>query len=292
MFVVRKHLRPTSFISPLARYLEKNTLQCTSKPLSTTSPQHTEEEDTNIQENPFYEKYKNKIAKAKKDGTYEAPNKYSRVLHRESQSWKKNIENLEKRFTEKRKDEGRISGLKLPANLDSLIKMELFVDKSADEISKLWTDYWSAKETVCAVVTNNVFATMEPRIKECPMFLYPLPREQGYEFYIAQFNEFHCFCTSLINYQVHGEDAPWEVCFKFYPELKDSKGIVLMTSEFDASKLSILEVQYLAQLQQLFYANPTEERYELMRTFNHFPDKFKYMDVVKEIESGDFIIRK
>lgn len=206
----------------------------------------------------------------------------------------KNIENLEKKLSEKKKkeEEGKISGLSLPAKLDELIKMELFVDKSSEEISKLWTEYWSTKETICAVITKDVFDSMAPRIKDCPMFLYPLPREHGYEFYLAQFTEYHCFCTSLINYQVHGGDAPWNLCFKFYPELKDTKGIVLMTSEFDASQLSIMEVQYLAQLQQLFYGNPTDERYELMKQFNHTPDSFKYMDVVKEIESGGFIVKK
>ena len=113
------------------------------------------------------------------------------------------------------------------------------------------------KDTVCAVISKDVFDSMLSIIKECPLFLYPLPRDQGYEFYLTQFNDGgHCFCTSLINYQVHGEDAPWQLCFKFYHDLKETKGIVLMASEFDSSMLNIMEVQYFAQLQQLFYANP------------------------------------
>lgn len=295
MFVIRKHLRPTSFVSPLSKYLDKSATACV-KNLTTSKPTNEKEESEAIEQNPFYEKYKQKIDKVKEETEVQqqpSGSRFNKYLHRETQEWKKNIEGLEKKFTDKKsKEEGRISGLKLPAQLDQLIKMELFVDKSADEISKLWTEYWAGKDTVCAVINRDVFDSMTPRIKDNPMFLYPLPREQGYEFYLAQFTDMHCFYTSLINFQVHGEDAPWQVCFKFYPELKDSKGIVLMTSEFDNSQLNILEVQYLAQLQQLFYASPSEERAELMRLFNHQPDNFKYMDVVKEIESGDFIIRK
>jgi len=295
MFVIRKHLRPTSYVFPLARYLNKPQNVTVKKSFTTTQRSCAEEEENTLEDNPYYEKYKQKIKQAKaSEVNYASPNMYNRALQKETQSWKKNIENLEKKLSEKKKkeEEGKISGLSLPAKLDELIKMELFVDKSSEEISKLWTEYWSTKETICAVITKDVFDSMAPRIKDCPMFLYPLPREHGYEFYLAQFTEYHCFCTSLINYQVHGGDAPWNLCFKFYPELKDTKGIVLMTSEFDASQLSIMEVQYLAQLQQLFYGNPTDERYELMKQFNHTPDSFKYMDVVKEIESGGFIVKK
>jgi len=294
MFIIGKHFRPTSFVPLLTKYLERPSVACLSRSFSSRSHNGSEEENDTIEHNPFYEKYKHKIDKVKEsEAKPQTTNRFNRFLQRETKEWKNNIDSFEKRFSDKKnKDEGKISGLRLPANLDKLIKMELFLDKSAEEISKLWAEYWKGKNTVCAVIQKGVFDAMATRIKECPLFLYPFPREHGYEFYLAQFSDFHCFCTSLINYQVHGEDAPWHVCFKFYPELKNSKGIVLMTSEFDNSQLNIMEVQYLAQLQQLFYANPSETRYELMRTFNHNPDSFKHMDVVKEIERGDFIIRK
>jgi len=300
MFVIRKHLRPaSSFFFPLQARSGTQTVPSTShvpstsRTLSTTQPTRESDDDASLKDNPFYEKYESKIKKLKESGVYGPPqDQYSRVLQKETKAWKQNIQNLEKRYAEKKKEEGKISGLKLPTRLDSLFKVELLVDKSADEISRIWTEYWSGKETISAVIKKDVFDLMAPRIKECPLFLYPLPREQGYEFYLTQFSEYHCFCTSLINYQVHGEDAPWQLCFKFYPELSETKGIVLMASEFDGSSLSILEVQYLAQLQQLFYANPSDHRLELMRNFNYYPDSFKYMDIVKEIESGDLIVKQ
>ena len=97
-----------------------------------------------------------------------------------------------------------------------------------------------------------------------------------------------CLTTSL---QMNGEDAPWQVCFKMYPELRDSHGVVLMACEFDGNALSLMETQFVAQLQQLFYANPTPARVELLKNFNHFPDSFKHMDVVREVESGGMVMK-
>jgi ATP synthase F1 complex assembly factor 1 len=265
-----------------------------SRPLSTTTHVNnsTEEEDETLLENPFYSKYEDKIKKLKESGVYEPPkDQYNKALQRETAEWKQKIQKLEKKLTEKRVEENKIAGLKLPAKLDQLMRTDLLSDVSAEDVGKLWTKYWSDRETVSAIIATDVFDAMTPRMKEFPVFLYPLPRDQGYEFFMSQFTEHHCFLTSLLNYQMNGEDAPWQVCFKMYPELRESHGVVLMACEFDGNVLSVMEAQFLAQLQQLFYANPTEGRVGLLRNFNHFPDSFKHMDVVKEIESGGLVIK-
>jgi len=250
------------------------------------------DEDEALQENPYYSKYENKIKKMKESGMYEPPkNQHNNKLLQEAQEWKKKMQLMEKKLNEKRHKEDKIAGLKLPTKLDALMRTDLLADVSAEDISQLWTKYWSERETVSAVMASDVFDAMSSRMKEFPLFLYPLPREQGYEFFMSQFTDEHCFFTSLLNYQVNGEDAPWQLCFKLYPELKESKGLVLLACEFDNSALSVLEAQYLAQLQQLYYASPTDTRVKLLRDFNHFPDSFKYMDVVKEIEDGGIVIK-
>ena len=50
-----------------------------------------------------------------------------------------------------------------------------------------------------------------------------------------------------------------------------------------------MEAQCLAQQLQMFYATADEERFNLVKTFNREPDKFKYMDLIKEIESSGLI---
>jgi len=252
----------------------------------------TGEEDDSLQENPFYAKYEDKIKKLKDSGVYEPPKEYyNKALMREAKEWKEKIQKMEKKLTEKKKEENKIAGLKLPGRLDALMRTDLLGEASTEVVERVWTKYWSERETVSAIITAEVFDAMSPLMREFPVFLYPLPREQGYEFFVSQFTEHHCFLTSLLNYQMNGEDAPWQICFKMYPELKESHGIVLMACEFDGNALSVMEAQFLAQLQQLFYANPTEERVQLLRNFNQFPDSFKHMDVVKAVESGGLVLK-
>jgi len=171
------------------------------------------------------------------------------------------------------------------------MRTDLITDASTEVLERVWTKYWSERGTVSAIITAEVFDAMSPLMREFPVFLFPLPREQGYEFFVSQFTDTHCFLTSLLNYQINGEDAPWQICFKMYPELRESHGVVLMASEFDENALNVMEVQFLAQLQQLFYANPTEGRLQLLKNFNQFPDSFKHMDVVREVESGGLVLK-
>jgi len=289
------------------KYISKPPIQSICKLIRNKSPQQygklrfsttistcnrVADEDEALQENPFYSKYEDKIKKMKESGLYEPPkNQHNNKLLQEAHEWKKNMQLMEKKLNEKKQKEDKIAGLKLPTKLDALMRTDLLADVSPEDITQLWTKYWSERETVSAVMASDVFDSMSSRMKEYPLFLYPLPREQGYEFFMSQFADEHCFFTSLLNYQVNGEDAPWQLCFKLYPELKESKGLVLLACEFDNGALSILEAQFLAQLQQLYYASPTDARVKLLRDFNHFPDSFKYMDVVKEIEEGGIVVK-
>lgn len=46
------------------------------------------------------------------------------------------------------------------------------------------------------------------------------------------------------------------------------------------------EAQCLANQVQLFYATDRSETYELVETFNHRPNEFKYMSVIAELEQS------
>ena len=82
----------------------------------------------------------------------------------------------------------------------------------------------------------------------CLQFVYPLPRDEGYEFFFSEFSGVCCYFTSLINYQVsnslslslslsllqHLSIACWQmyqanapVCLTLthYTDLQESKGI-------------------------------------------------------------------
>nr|XP_025959717.1 ATP synthase mitochondrial F1 complex assembly factor 1 isoform X2 [Dromaius novaehollandiae] len=118
------------------------------------------------------------------------------------------------------------------------------------------------------------------------LFLYALPRKEGYEFFVGQWSGTELHFTSLINIQTQGETAPSHLVLYHYPELQKEKGIVLMTAEMDSKFLVVHEAQCLANQVQLFYATDRSETYELVEIFNHRPNEFKYMSVIAELEQS------
>ncbi|XP_027825486.2 ATP synthase mitochondrial F1 complex assembly factor 1 isoform X4 [Ovis aries] len=83
-----------------------------------------------------------------------------------------------------------------------------------------------------------------------------------------------------------GEAAASQLILYHYPELKEEKGIVLMTAEMDSTFLNVAEAQCMANQVQLFYATDRKETYGLVETFNFRPNEFKYMSVIAELEQS------
>ncbi|NXI59283.1 ATPF1 factor, partial [Chloroceryle aenea] len=121
--------------------------------------------------------------------------------------------------------------------LDSILNVEMVREKSAEEIKQIWNQYFSAKDTVYAVIPAEKFDLIWKRAQKCPSFLYALPRKEGYEFFVGQWSGPELHFTSLINIQTQGEAAPSQLVLYHYPELQKEKGIVLMTAERDSKFL-------------------------------------------------------
>uniref|UniRef100_A0A670IKJ2 ATP synthase mitochondrial F1 complex assembly factor 1 n=1 Tax=Podarcis muralis TaxID=64176 RepID=A0A670IKJ2_PODMU len=148
---------------------------------------------------------------------------------------------------------------------------------------QIWKQYYSGEDTVYAVIPVSTVNTQQ--CERC-RFLYPLPRKEGYEFFVGHWSGPELHFTSLINVQSRGESAPTQLVLYHYPELQEEKGIVLMTGEMDPRFLTVTEAQCLASQVQLFYATDSEETYRLVEEFNHRPNEFKYMSVIGELEQS------
>ncbi|XP_054835604.1 ATP synthase mitochondrial F1 complex assembly factor 1 isoform X2 [Eublepharis macularius] len=170
--------------------------------------------------------------------------------------------------------------------LDSILNVEMVKQKKPEEIKQIWRQYFSAEDTVYAVIPGKTFDLMWKRAQNCPSFLFALPRKEGYEFFVGQWSGTELHFTSLINIQSQGEAATSQLILYHYPEFQEDKGIVLMTAEMDSSFLNVPEAQCLASQVQLFYATDRQETYGLVEAFNHQPDQFKYMSVITELEQS------
>lgn len=82
------------------------------------------------------------------------------------------------------------------------MKLDLLTDKTADEIKAIWLEYHKQKDTLVATIPTPIYKTLEQRSKEHPLFIFPLPRSQGFEFFLLQFAGNTVHFTPLLCYQV------------------------------------------------------------------------------------------
>ncbi|OXB78948.1 UNVERIFIED_CONTAM: hypothetical protein H355_013828 [Colinus virginianus] len=186
-----------------------------------------------LEENPFYGKYRHKIQELRRSN----PSVFESRMEKRNEA-----EGLGTKTSK--------GGFTRDKTLDSILNVEMVKEKSAEEIKQIWTQYFSAKDTVYAVIPAEKFDLIWKRAQKCPSFLYALPRKEGYEFFVGQWSGTELHFTSLINIQV------------------------------------VPEAQCLANQVQLFYATDRSETYELVETFNHRSSEFKYMSVIAELEQS------
>lgn len=249
-------------------------------------------DNDSLETNPYFKKYSQKIKTVKEVEDAHTSGKIdpNRHLDTEADWWKYNMNLVENSLSNERRKSSSIHGSKLPHNLSEVIHMDLLESRSSDDIGHIWMEHFKAKDCVSGIISEEPYDCLMTRAKDYPMFLYPLPRSNGYEFILSQFSKNRCYFTSLINYQTHGEEAPWQLCLTFYNELVKSKGIALMTSEIDLNTLNIFEAQFLVQLQKMFYTTNEGGKFELVSKFKNDPVNFNHMDLIKEIEGSDMVM--
>ncbi|XP_024135107.1 ATP synthase mitochondrial F1 complex assembly factor 1 [Oryzias melastigma] len=247
-----------------------------------------------LEENPFYNKYQEKIQKLRSA----KPQEFKVRLEKRQEAKKEVLGHSKQaefvRFMEQEAEkkgktpgsDGVSGGFTKNKTLASILNLEMIEGKTGDEVAELWMQYYSTKDTISAAIPSNIYEVMFSRSKSCPMFLYALPRKEGYEFFVAQWSGHELHFTSLINVQTLGENAPSQLILYHYPELKDTKRVVLMTAEMDPKFVTVQEAQCLANQVQLFYGTQRQETYRLVETFNHHPADFKHMSVIAELEQS------
>uniref|UniRef100_A0A3B4HAT5 ATP synthase mitochondrial F1 complex assembly factor 1 n=1 Tax=Pundamilia nyererei TaxID=303518 RepID=A0A3B4HAT5_9CICH len=231
-----------------------------------------------LEENPYYSKYQDKIQKLRSA----KPQEYKTRLEKRHEANKEVLghskqaefvrfmeQELEKRDNMAAGD-ATSGGFTKNKTLGSILNLEMIKDKTGEEIAELWMKYYSTKDTVSAIIP----------------FLYALPQKEGYEFFVGQWSRHELHFTSLINVQTLGENAPSQLILYHYPDLKEEKGIVLMTAEMDPKFITVQQAQCLANQVQLFYGTQRRETYRLVEMFNHHPAEFKHMSVIAELEQS------
>lgn len=196
--------------------------------------------------------------------------------------------------------------------LSDIMKIDLLENKTAEEIKHIWLDYHKDKDVLAAAIPTETYELLMTRAKQYPLFIFPLPRSQGFEFFLLQFASNTVHFTPLLCYQVrlwqfklrlcemnwrivflllvwilqvHKENAPECLNMVHYTEFSEKMGVVLMRAEVDTNVINVQEAQCLANQLQLYYAQNTKTKLDLLERFTKSPDSFKHMDVINELQN-------
>lgn len=241
----------------------------------------------NLKTNPYFEKYAARIADLQKT----SPEEFMQRVELQKQSKE---EEKKKKFASV--DTRQFSSVLNPKEalkevsdsndkkLSDIFKVELVKDKDAKEIQEIWEEYHKNKEVISATIPKDTYSSLQQQMQQCPTFLFPLPRSQGYEFIMCQSHGHTVHFTPLLAYQVHKENAPECLTIVHYTELAD-KGLILMRGEFDKNVLDGQEAQCLANQFQMYYSGKDTTKLQLLNTFTKNPDTFKHMDLIAQLEN-------
>ncbi|XP_076441385.1 ATP synthase mitochondrial F1 complex assembly factor 1-like [Babylonia areolata] len=246
-------------------------------------------DDDSIVNNPFYEKYKQKL---------------QHLAQSDPDEFKFRLQQLEEEKKPKRSSppstpadgEAKSSAPATPQpiprsasyspakGLDSLMKLELIQDKSAEEVEQIWKEYHKTKDCVFAVLQKEAFEDLMSKGQSCPTFIFPLPRDDGHEFILMQFDGKDVQFTPLAMYQMLKENAPACLTLMHYTELMDSKGIVLMSGQYDDKVLKREDAVMIVQMMAIYFGK-NSPRFDLVKTFNHQPDAFDYNHLIEDFNN-------
>lgn len=244
-----------------------------------------------LEENSFYDQYKEKLEKLKARKPAEFAAAVENVYGNKDkvpEQMKEKITSSDVRKSSMMERMGQTSFENQNAvddkkqqrpGLDSILKLDMIEDKSASDISQLWSQYFSGKERmIFASIPYEKYQRLHSKGQECPLFIYALPRDTGFEFVLGQCSGDDWYYTSLVEYQTHGEYAPYSLVVRHYTELADNKNLILMKGEIASDHLQPELATLLVHQTQMAYGS--DENFVLVETMNKKPDEFKHMDVI------------
>ncbi|KAJ1341042.1 hypothetical protein BSLG_004512 [Batrachochytrium salamandrivorans] len=172
--------------------------------------------------------------------------------------------------------------------LDQIVKVDLLTNETPEAIALIWNKYHADKSCLSAVVDAQTYKTLYQRARTYPLFVVPLPRNDGYELYFMQFSGHQTYYTPLLEYKTHGASSRPSLIVTHYDDLAATKSMVLMVGELgdaQGGNLTLSEAQNLVYQTQLFYITGDHHQKKLVETFNTDSANFVYNDLIKAVET-------
>jgi len=274
-------LSPNRAVKVLPTQLYKPSLTPSSPAcrMFTTGKVLSKEQVEELQANPFFDKYAEKIAKLQKTNPEE-------FLCRMEAKGAQSKPPQPKDFSLPGAAKPDVASTVKQKSLEKIMKVELLAEKTPEEIALIWNEHFASMDAVAAVIPADTYNIMQERFKEFNTFLFPLPRDMGYEFIVVQFLGHEAHFSTLINYQAHKENAPECLSMVHYTEMVGEKGIVLMVGEYDKNVISSGEARSLIVQAIQYYGMARGEDKKLghLNRFTYQTEEFNHLDLILELE--------
>lgn len=220
--------------------------------------------------NEYFEKYKDKFKNLEKSSPRELLARLEQLddMKRDHVKRLKSIEEMSRK----------------PQTLNDVMHMDSLKNLEREDIVYLWQEFHRHKEgLLAAVMSSAVYDKMAELASVHKMFVMPLPRADGYEFFFMQFenNTFHF--TPLIMYQQHRDSAPMALRLINYIDLKSSKDLVLLRGEYDPKCLKAEDAHFLAVQTNFYFGETNDSRLGLLKSFTTTPATFQHTDLIDEL---------
>ncbi|KAJ3190316.1 hypothetical protein HDU85_000611 [Gaertneriomyces sp. JEL0708] len=160
--------------------------------------------------------------------------------------------------------------------------------ETPDRIKNIWNEYHSTRNCLSGAMGRNFYTQLVERSRQFPLFIVPLPRNEGYEFFLLQFSGDQVYFTPLLEYKTHRENARPHLVITHYPDLAEEKDVVLMVGELgdpERKFLTLQEAQNLVYQMQLFYVTGPPEKTDLVEIFHKNPAQFDYNQLINALET-------
>ncbi|KAJ3383837.1 hypothetical protein HDU80_001139 [Chytriomyces hyalinus] len=173
--------------------------------------------------------------------------------------------------------------------LNDIVKIELLEAETLQHIETLWNEYHATVAgMVSGVMPVSFYNALKAKGKEYPLFVLPIPRKTGVEFYFLQFAFNQIYYTSLLEYKTHLSEARPKLVLTHYDDLSESKGVVLMRGEVgrEGGVLKAEDARLLVLMTQMFYVTGSDAKKRMVEEFNKNPKEFQLQALMDEAVEG------
>jgi hypothetical protein len=182
-----------------------------------------------------------------------------------------------------------------PRSLDEIVKKDLLKDKSAAEVADIWYSYHESRDNVHGIVLKGTEGqTILKRAKDCPYFVQPVFRDDGFFMLMSEFQEpSHFLLAYLEDYKMDPARAQPLMTFSVFLDYATKYDMTLVRC--DIVNKGIQDDEGLKVVNCLLDSYKTDEEYLTVKTFNKHPNTFDIDDYIScqnqkwKKESGESI---